>query len=157
MDQMPENWREWVSMIGSLASMAALAISILIWQRVRDIEKRVVSRLSLPKFVKQLKRNATNLSDFGLDPTGGGIEIRAELALCRSNLRHTSKHAGPIDSKTAKKLRWRIYIYNHYPVFIPYSPLKPTLESLYTDLIALIQDIENSEMEQKIGRQYVYD
>ena len=79
---------QWLEVTGSIASILALIVTLLVWLRVRAIQRRFILKARLPQLIESLQGNANNLSRYLERFTKSRREINTELSACESTLRN---------------------------------------------------------------------
>lgn len=81
---------ETLSLLGNIASILGLGISIIVFLRLGSIQKSYSRQALVPKLIGKLRTNAKNIESRLADKAYA--ESRSEFALARVNLRSISDH-----------------------------------------------------------------
>lgn len=134
-----------LSIIGSVASILGLSLTVWIWLKVRHIEDHFTLRARFSSIKRGLKEHSDSISRYLSNFPDSANDLEVELKRCQSDLRNLHpKLKGEMKSSASNILK-RLES-------LP-SPLnrsnKQSIRSIQLDLITLANDFENFKQDMK--------
>jgi hypothetical protein len=129
--------------ISDFASIASLIVTIFVAFRVKKIEDGFLRAIRLPDLTGRLHNHATALLDCYNDFDVSKQRILEELAICKSTSRSISEKADGRIRRVSKSILKQIEKY------IETGGGKEGLMTLYTNILTLVQDLEDSQEDAK--------
>ncbi len=77
----------WLAILGSIASIVGLCISVWVLLRLRAIERNYLFRARVPELQRRLRRHCSNVAGFLASYPDSADAVRVELSRCRATLK----------------------------------------------------------------------
>jgi len=136
---------EWLSLVGNLASIAGLIVSLLVLWGVRRIRLHFLLRARIPEIMKDLEDRADRFSKLLKEFESQRNQCKNEMSICQPVL-HNLRDKLPRQSRTeVDSLLSTIKRVRGHGIVVS----KDTAWEFYTDLQALIESVKQFEQDTK--------
>jgi hypothetical protein len=123
----------------SIASILGFFISVLVLYKVRNIEKRFLFNVRVPKLLNQIKSHSTNISEYMLVFDSSKDSIITELSKCEVNLNNLIKKVPFNSKKNLKKLVKKMKVLRNNKQ----DMTEENVNDVYLELNMIILEISN--------------
>lgn len=98
----------WLAVAGSVASIAGLIVTWVVWRNVRHLRRAYLTRARVPEQLKVLKRLAKRLSDPSGEPGAAAGATKLDLSELGAILSNLARKLPKAERQKAEKLARRV-------------------------------------------------